>query len=93
MANSTTTNPITIDTTGAITTTRKNVQSVTIVGSTDAPVVVLNDADGVEIFRYVPAAATVRTQTLNIGPTSWKSITAATLTNVTRVFINLVSKV
>jgi len=92
MANVTTGNPITIDATGVITTTRKNVQSVTVVGSTDAPVVVLNDAAGKELFRYVPNAATVRTQTFNIGPTSWESITAATLTNVTRVFVNLVSQ-
>lgn len=91
MANSLTTNPITVDSTGVITTTRKTVQSITVVASSDAPVVVLNDADGVEIFRDVPAVAAMRTRTFNIGPTSWNSITAATLTNVTRVFINLSS--
>ena len=92
MANVTSNNPITIDTTGTITTERINVQSVTIVGSTDAPVVVLSDTAGNEIFRDVPAVAGVRTRTLNIGPTSWNGIAADTLTNITRVFINQVSQ-
>jgi len=88
MANKIVGNPLTIDTTGTITTKTITVQSVTIVGSSDAPTVVLTNTAGDEILRYVPAAATVRNITLPIGPTNWIGLIALTLTNVTRVFIN-----
>ena len=88
MSNVVNNNPITIDTVETVTTKRINVERVTIVASTNAPVVVLSDTAGNEIFRYVPAAMTVRTITLPIGPTSWNGIVADTLTNITRVFIN-----
>ena len=84
--------PFTIDTVDTITTERVLVKSIVVVASSDAPTVVLNDKDGNEVFRDVPAAATVRTRTSDIGPTIWNGITAATLTNVTRVFVYPYSK-
>ena len=92
MANVTSGNPLSIDTTGTITTDTVGVVSITIVASSDAPVVVLTNTAGAEIFRYVPEDAPVRTITLPIGPTQWVGISADTLTDVTRVFINRISR-
>jgi hypothetical protein len=91
MANVVGTNVITIDTAAAVTLKLHTVQSVVIVASQDSPVVVLTDVDGAEIFRAAPVATGFRTFTYPIGPVDWKGITAATLTNITRVFVNLTS--
>ncbi len=93
MSNVTSKNPFIIDTVGLITASGVFVQSVVVRASADSWAVVLHDAaSGDIVFEASSAETGNRGGCFPVGPTKWAGIYATTLTLITGIQINLVSK-
>ena len=93
MANVTSKNPLIIDTVGSISSSAVWVQSVVIRASANSWAVVLHDkVSGDIVFEASSEITNDRGGCFPVGPTKWAGIYATTLTNITGIQINQVSK-